>query len=221
MRFFTERLYREMQLSSLLAVPRTKEGWDEELAFCREIGVDYVEQAHVSLAHNRKELLALLPAKLHPYVLDGTLNQPYAPPELAAQIAEWRADFDRRRQEFGRAVREAYESVKEQLPPAARELWERSLHDAQFVSCERRPGGVIELRFDESTMGKASAPPNRLVFSGVGAATIPDDLERAYWYGEEFELAPAGFALLVLLQKEDGGFTELRIEAESLEVDWA
>ncbi|WP_172194589.1 DUF4085 family protein [Saccharibacillus qingshengii] len=221
MRFFTEEFDRELQLSSLLMVPLTREGWDEELAFCREIGVDYEEQAHVSLQHGRKELLEILPEEMHPYVLDGTLNQPYAPPELVRLLAAWREDFERRRQELGRAAREAYASIREQLPASARELHEHSLHDAQFVSCSVLPGRQIELVLDTTTMGKAMAPPTRLLFSGVSDATLPNDLDRAYWYGEEFELSPAGFALSVLLQKETGGFTELRIEAEQLELGWA
>lgn len=224
MKFYSEKDYQDEQISSFISFPLTREGWDEYLEFMREIEVDYEEQARKSLAYQREELLKALPAGMHPYIVDGSINQPYTPPELAELIADWNNELHDRLREQGLAARAAYESIKDRLPAAAVELWEHSLHDARFVSCEVLPDAQIVLIVEKTSGTSDGVSAVRLTFSGVRSANIPDDLPQADWYAEEFELSDAGFVISILLAKthRDAAeqFLELNIEAEHLKLEW-
>ncbi len=222
MKFFSEVDYRKTQISGMLSFPLSREGWDEYLEFMREIEVDYEEQAQTSLERNREKMLALLPAGLHPYIHDGTINRPYTPPVLAKLLADWHQELLDRNREQGRKWKEAYESIKDQLPHAAVWLSERSLHDAHFVSYERPTSDRFALTFKESGTGAGDTGHIHLLFTGVRSVEIPKDIGSADWYMQEFELINGGFAISILLEKtqdEIGTFMELRIEAEDLQLE--
>jgi len=222
MKFFSEEDYRKTQISGMLAFPLSREGWDEYLEFMREIGVDYEVQAKASLERNRGNMLALLPSSLHPYIHDGTINRPYTPPDLANLIANWNQELRDRNRERARKWSEAYESIKDRLPSGAVELSERSLHDAHFVSCERPATEHLQLTFGQSGAGEGDEVKIRLLFTDVRFADLPQNLEPADWYMQEFELINGGFAVSILLEQtrgEVGSFVELRIEAEDLSLE--
>jgi len=221
-KFFSEEDYRKTQISGMLAFPLSREGWDEYLEFMRGIEVDYEEQAKASLERNRESLLALLPSSLHPYIHNGTINRPYTPPDLAQLIADWNQELLDRNREQGRKWREAYESIKDRLPSGAVELSERSMHDAHFVSCERPTTDRLQLTFKESGSDEGDEDKIRLLFTGVRFADVPQSIEPADWYVQEFELTDDGFAVSILLEQtrgEIGSFVELRIEAEDLRLE--
>lgn len=222
MKFFSEKDYRKTQISGMLAFPLSREGWDEYLEFMREIEVDYEEQAKASLERNRENLLALLPSSLHPYIHNGTINRPYTPPDLARLIADWNQELLDRNREQGRKWREAYESIKDRLPSGAVELSERSMHDAHFVSCKRPTTDRLHLAFKESGSDEGEEGKVRLLFTGVRFADVPQNIEPADWYMQEFELTDDGFAVSILLEQtrgEVGSFVELRIEAQDLRLE--
>ncbi|KJS13045.1 MAG: hypothetical protein VR67_05915 [Peptococcaceae bacterium BRH_c8a] len=212
--YFTKDWCREMQVTSFLAFPETKEEWDNNLEHFKTMGLDYKKLYKQDLIAHKVDLLKFLPESFHPYIYNETLNSEYPSPELKKMAEQWREDYLERINAVANEYNQYYNSIKETLPENAVRLHENSLHDASVLSFAAPSRDTFEIILD-CRGGFHYFTDIKLTFVGVKELSVPDKLEGTYWLYNEVYATKEGFELHVLFHP----LTEFTIVAESVFID--
>ncbi|WP_332646541.1 DUF4085 family protein [Lysinibacillus sp. 54212] len=202
---------RAFEQAHVLSIPETDQEWESDLANAMEEGIDLLAERKEDLDDVRGRLLASIPERFYPYVLDGTFNTPQLPQTVREDYINW---VNEQTSVFEAVLDAAHESKQGALPylsHGAREVYEQSLHDAQIVGIKRL-NNQLTLHLDTKG-GFSTKSVVILSFTGIISEIGSIEVGQYYIYDEIIK-TDAGIALRVIFDCPE---VEWTIEAKDLD----
>jgi len=214
MKFFSKKWYETMQDAHLLTFPESDEEWADFIRGFEEESEDFRAYLRGELESIKDRLLQILPETFHPYVLDGTINQPELPKRVRDEVLAWLKEKQEEAEKVIDAAGEYKEKIRGELPEGLAEIADAGLHDAQ-IRFIRRGEDVLRLTLDGSgsfSCGEAAV----IEISGIKEERSEFPLAPGmYWLYEETDVERDGFRLGVLF---DSPMTEWEITATDFRI---
>ncbi|MGI2296736.1 DUF4085 family protein [Paenibacillus sp. GXUN7292] len=118
---------------NLLNLPESEEEWSRLLMEEAEQGIDGTAMREQRLAAMSEQLLRMLPDRFHPYVHDGTINQPNLEAAVREDLLQW---YQEQRQQITASIEGAWhaaESLEELVDEQTCKLLQEGFHDGQLL----------------------------------------------------------------------------------------
>ena len=201
---------------NLLPIQESAHDWEIVLREAAEEGEDLTARLKEELDEVREELMEVVPSRFHPYVEDGTLNQPTLPKSVREDYLQWMRTADR---EFEKVLDEASKQTEKavhHLPQAVQEVFAESLHDSQIQRIERVGDNIhLYLNTDGGFSTKALI---HFQFKNIVAEESEMPIEVGQWLVyDELQQRDEGFAFRVLF---DGPSSEWTIFMKELDAEY-
>ncbi|WAA11036.1 DUF4085 family protein [Fervidibacillus albus] len=198
LRFFTKNWYEQMQLTGMITTFETDDEWEDFLqSFDSE--KDAFEYLRCELRDEKDRLLKALPETFHPYVHNGSINQPTLPEQIRKQLILWQKGLEEKVEKTMGDAHRHFQHLQKELPPSFVQLMEEGLHDAQITYIFRKDDYLRLTLNREGSFSNSAA----VVLEFFEIQTENCDLplsEGMYWLYEEVDLAKDGFKLGVLFE---------------------
>ncbi|MEK4177068.1 DUF4085 family protein [Aeribacillus sp. FSL K6-1305] len=214
MKFFTKEWYDKMQKAHLLTIPESDEEWMDFIKSFEEDGEDVYDYLRQDLESIKDELLQTLPETFHPYILDGTINQPTLPKEVRDELIIW---LKAKIEECEKVLDEAnnhFEHIRENLPEELISILEDGLHDAELQYIHRDYDALRLTLNGEGSFSKGDA----IVIEITGIKEEQSEIPLTpgmFWLYEEGDLNNKSFILSVLF---DNPMTEWKVAAKQFSI---
>lgn len=168
--------------SNLLPIHETDDEWEIVLREAKEEGEDIFQELRTELDEIKEELYQIVPKRFHPYIENGTLNQPSLPVSVREDYLSWIQERDEAFEQILTLASEQTEKAVEQLSENVQEVFKDSLHDSQIKKIDRNADS-IKLVLDSGGFSKMERM--YLQFYGVSDETSNEPLtaeERIVYY---------------------------------------
>ncbi|WAA13310.1 DUF4085 family protein [Fervidibacillus halotolerans] len=197
LRYFTKDWYEQMQLTGMITTFETDEEW-EDFIQSFDAKKDAFEYLRCELRDEKDRLLKVLPETFHPYVHNGSINQPTLPKQIRKQLILWQKGLEEQVEKTMEDAHRHFQHIKNKLPHSFVQLMEEGLHDAQITHIFRKDDYLRLTLNSEGSFSNSAAVV--LQFFGIQTETFDLPLkEGMYWLYEEVDVAKDGFKLGVLL----------------------
>ncbi len=215
MAFFTKAWYEQMQDEHVLTLPESDEEWKDYIHSFEVDGEDVHVYLRDRLRLEKGRLLNVLPKEFHPFIEDGSINQPYLPKGVQERLLIYQKEMEQKYMEVFEQERENYELICDQIPRSFVELKEARLHDSLILHIARKDD-EIRLTLDSSgSFNKASCIV--LTFKKVKEEQSELPLvEGQYWLYEEVDVHEEGAIFRVLV---DCPMTQWMVVAEDVRIE--
>lgn len=214
MAYFTKAWYENMQDAHVLVLPESDEEWADFIRSFEEEGEDVQTYLRHELEQMKGRLLHVLPEEFHPFIEDGSINQPSLAKEVKVRLLAW---IKGKQQEYEAVSEQAhvhFESIRNQLPEGFVNL--QGLHDASILHVVRKED-AIRITLD-GTGSFTNA--NRIVLTFQRVKEEQSELplqEGQYWLYEEVDVHEVGAVFRVLV---DGPMTQWAVVAEDVIIEY-
>ena len=118
---------------NILMLPESDEEWTRLLQEEAAEGIDGNAARQERLQHLSEQLLQVLPDRFHPYIHDGSLNQPYLEAAVRNDLLQWELEQRQLIRTSLEAAHHAAESLKELVDEHTCELLQKGFHDGQLL----------------------------------------------------------------------------------------
>lgn len=215
MAFFTKDWYEKMQDAHLLALPETDEEWADFIRSFEEDGDDVYAYLRNDLAQMKEQLLKSLPEEFHPFIEDGSINQPHLSKDVKIRLLSWLGRKQKECEEVLEQAQEHFESIRGRLPDGFIKLQENGLHDASILHITRKNNTIrLTLNGDGSFNAAAYIV---LIFHHVKAEYSDLSIQEGqYWLYEEVHMHEDGVLFQVLV---DCPMTQWSIIAQDVTIE--
>jgi len=198
-----------MQHSGLLAIPESDEEWEDFIKSFEEEGEDVYEYLKEDLLQMKNKLLQVLPERFHPYVNDGTINQPSLDSRVRKELLVWIEGKERLTEKVMEEAKEYLESIREQLPASLVNIVEEGLHDAQVQHIFRKDRCIRMTLNGDGSFSNASSIV--IEMNDIVTETFDQPVtEGMYWLYEEADVSEHGFKLGVLFDSSNEWVVEMK-----------
>jgi hypothetical protein len=201
-----------MQVNGFFVFFESKELWDDMIKNFEAEGIDYKKNFKEDLDARTNDLLAFLPASMHPAILDGTFGTEYPSEMLQKEIEQWQKEYKERNEVLRKTY---YDSIKESLPHNVIQLVKNSLHDASVTSIEHLDNDIFVMDVDCRSTSHYHKDI-KLIFIGVKECSFSEKWESLRWLYDEIYVTKEGFELHVLF---NGPLSEMKIITEDVLIE--
>lgn len=205
-----------MQDAHALTLPESDEEWKDYIRGFEEDGEDVHIYLRDRLRQEKGRLLKVLPKEFHPFIEDGSINQPYLPKGVRERLLIYLHEMEKKYREVFEQAHDHFESIYDQIPENFVKLKEARLHDSQILHIARKDD-EIRLTLDSSgSFNNASCIV--LTFQKVREEHSELPLEDGqYWLYEEVDVHEEGAIFRVLV---DCPMTQWMVVAEDVRIEF-
>lgn len=196
MRFFTKQWYEQMQHIGIMTYCESDEEWEDFIRSFEEDGDDVYEYLKNELEEVKEELYTILPKKFHPFIDNGTINQPSLPKNVRDDLIQWFKEQERKIEKVVEEAAEYHERIRNLLPASLHEIVECGLHDSNVQYIFRNGSS---LRFTVDYVNSPHAVKMVIDINDIISESSDNPIyEGMYWLYEEADIDSQGYRLGVL-----------------------
>lgn len=205
-----------MQDAHALTVPESEEEWRDFIRGFEEDGDDVHVYLRDRLEQEKGRLLKVLPKEFHPFIEDGSINQPYLPKSVQEKLLIYLHEMEQNYREVFEQAHDHFESICDQIPKNFVTLKDARLHDSRILHIARKDD-EIRLTIDSSgSFNNASCIVVTFKKVKEESSELPL-MEAQWWLYEEVDIHDEGTVFSLLL---DCPMTRWMVVAEDVIIEY-